>query len=1117
MSRIYDSSAITQRRRDQIQAGSFINRIQNPNHPQTSYGPLQGIYDASIMNSIKMGQPKEFIRYNGCVVVSNGCPCPPIVSNEIVPIPPSNVPGPVTNVIAVYGSVIVTWNAPTTGATPTSYTLFADDQTTSGNSVTITSITPTLYTFPTYTGPAINQLTAGDGYLFKITPINLNGSGPAGVSSLFYAPYVAASNVLVQIYNFSPLTIFINFSPYDFGTGLPPTQYTLIQYVNGTQTSTITDTYSTNQIVIQSGLNATDFYSFKFQLSRSGNNKYSSYSSITSPTRTYPNAPTGITYSNTSSTGIQINYDDFSINGYDLTGATCTITNGSASLTTSSVTNTSVIVENLSPATQYSGYTISFSKPSYYSSPTTNLSTIYTYGIAPVIISSDASSATNATIICNDYSSGTSGEFDFTNAIVTVPGASPSIDSVSPPNTISIGNLSPATTYNGCTMSLTGASGATSEPSNAFSIVTQSDGVTDLAFGSSTQTTINLTFTKPASLPGTIQSVRAFDSNGEFNPVTLVSQTELQIGGLSSGTTYYNVYITVSDGTYTSMSSNVLASVVTTTLPPNVQTGGISTGTDYVTIPYDTYNAFYPTGGTLYTDQGTFSSISSISNQEMSVVGVSAGTTYNNCYITLTDGTYTSDPSNTFNFTTQSPPPTYPAPNIQTGGIATGMDYVTIPYDIYNAFYPTGGTLYSNGSSIGSIAAISNQQMTVNGLSSGTPYTNCYITLTDGTNTSDSSSPYFDFTTISPPPPTYPAPNVNAGGVSAGVDYVIIPYETYNAFYPSAGTLYSNGSQVGYVSSITNQQMVVNGLSSGTSYTNCYIVITDGTYTSDPSNTFNFTTQSPPPPPEAPNVYSTSPGTNDVNIYYYQFNSFTPNASYCTLYTDQGSFRASSAGTTSMYVSGLPPGTTYSNCYIQLSDGSSYSSYSNTFNFTTSSPPPEAPNVTSTSPGTNVVTIYYDPFNSFTPTGGTLYTDQGIFGTPSAGTTSMYVSGLPSGTSYNNCYIILSDGPNSSLQSNTFSFTTQSPPPPPEAPNVTSTSPGTNDVTIYYDQYNSFTPNASYCVLYTDQGSFGASSAGTTSMYVSGLPPGTSYNNCYIILSDGANSSPQSNTFNFTT
>ena len=131
---------------------------------------------------------KEFYRNSGCIIISNGCPCPPIAVDEIVsgPTPPVILaPGSVSNITVEYGSVIVRWNAPTEGGAPTSYTVFADDQTNSANSVTITGIPSTIYTFPTYTGPAVDQLTAGDEYLFSVTAVNSAGSGAAEVSSSF--------------------------------------------------------------------------------------------------------------------------------------------------------------------------------------------------------------------------------------------------------------------------------------------------------------------------------------------------------------------------------------------------------------------------------------------------------------------------------------------------------------------------------------------------------------------------------------------------------------------------------------------------------------------------------------------------------------------------------------------------------------------------------------------------------------------------------------------------------------------------------------------------------------------------------------------------------------------
>ena len=73
---IYDSSLLTQRRRDKAISGSFINRIQNPTNPTTGYAPLLGIYDQSIINTVKMGQMKEYRKNDGgCESINNGCPC----------------------------------------------------------------------------------------------------------------------------------------------------------------------------------------------------------------------------------------------------------------------------------------------------------------------------------------------------------------------------------------------------------------------------------------------------------------------------------------------------------------------------------------------------------------------------------------------------------------------------------------------------------------------------------------------------------------------------------------------------------------------------------------------------------------------------------------------------------------------------------------------------------------------------------------------------------------------------------------------------------------------------------------------------------------------------------
>jgi|LauGreDrversion4_2_1035121.scaffolds.fasta_scaffold11116_3 hypothetical protein len=75
---IYDSSLLTQRRKMKVEAGAFLNRIQG-SPSTTGYAPRLGIYDQSIINTIKMGNmPFYKKKSTGCVEVSNGCPCAPL-------------------------------------------------------------------------------------------------------------------------------------------------------------------------------------------------------------------------------------------------------------------------------------------------------------------------------------------------------------------------------------------------------------------------------------------------------------------------------------------------------------------------------------------------------------------------------------------------------------------------------------------------------------------------------------------------------------------------------------------------------------------------------------------------------------------------------------------------------------------------------------------------------------------------------------------------------------------------------------------------------------------------------------------------------------------------------
>jgi len=73
---IYDSSQITVRRKNKAESGSFINRITSTSSPNTGYAPLLGIYDQSIINTVRTGQMADFRKgLGGSNIIDNGCPC----------------------------------------------------------------------------------------------------------------------------------------------------------------------------------------------------------------------------------------------------------------------------------------------------------------------------------------------------------------------------------------------------------------------------------------------------------------------------------------------------------------------------------------------------------------------------------------------------------------------------------------------------------------------------------------------------------------------------------------------------------------------------------------------------------------------------------------------------------------------------------------------------------------------------------------------------------------------------------------------------------------------------------------------------------------------------------
>lgn len=174
MSRIYDSSYLTQRRSERAIAGSFLYQ-PTPGVIQGSR-PLLGIKDQSIINAVRTGQMTQYANYPGCIGISPGCPC---TASALLP-------GSVTGIRFIVGSIIVSWNAPLNGgAGPFQYQV-----TPYLNGVALPSVitTATSYRF--------ENLQDWQPYTFTICAMNAAGSGAVIPSTTFLAPPASLSRIM---------------------------------------------------------------------------------------------------------------------------------------------------------------------------------------------------------------------------------------------------------------------------------------------------------------------------------------------------------------------------------------------------------------------------------------------------------------------------------------------------------------------------------------------------------------------------------------------------------------------------------------------------------------------------------------------------------------------------------------------------------------------------------------------------------------------------------------------------------------------------------------------------------------------------------------------------------
>lgn len=363
----------------------------------------------------------------------------------------------------------------------------------------------------------------------------------------------------------------------EFSNSISTAEITLL--VNNEPGEPVTIPY-TPTIVLNSttgfSLNAVDQYSVRIRLISETS---MSLPVVSQPTvRTFPLAPTGIAVSSVGVNTATLTFDDFeAAGGYNLEAATALVEGLFGSLTSSVGSNTSVNLSALAPATEYSAYTLGFSKSGFNPSPVSPVPTFITFGPAPSNITySYSSPETTDTIFVN---------FDpYTAFLIT--DVSVLDNSTSPPTPLTVNNitttsfelvsLSPGTVYSATGR---GLSSATPLQSIEFplSFVTRNVAPQNFALDSLTDTTATFTFDSYTATPSLTQGTVSLNNGDLSRTSSTITSTSIQISGLDPDTLYSNVILVVENGIWQSLVSNTIPSFTTYFTPPTLVTPPVVT------------------------------------------------------------------------------------------------------------------------------------------------------------------------------------------------------------------------------------------------------------------------------------------------------------------------------------------------------------------------------------------------------------------------------------------------------------------------------------------------------------------------------------------------------------
>ena len=612
-------------------------------------------------------------------------------------------------------------------------------------------------------------------------------------------------------------------------------------------------------------------------------------------------------------------------------------------------------------------------------------------------------------------------------------------------------------------------------------------------------------------------------SNGDFS---------ITAEGLKNNTRYYyKYYIKQGDGYAYGETRDFTTTSISATLSKPVVTQTTATFSGNVnfdkTVPIE-FGILYSTNNTLVVNASGVKKVKATpeDNGDFSckATGLDHSTTYYYCYYACQDNSYTYGVVS--EVTTESVNVSLSADSItqttvtfngnaeltESGVIEVGVIYSTdseLKAGVYNVIKRK---LYPDYSG--------NMSLKVDGLHHNKDYYFCYYIYQNGTYTYGTTQ-------------TFKTSDVS---MTLSVDYVTQTTATFNGNVElteddliEVGVLYSAGSdltigangvikQVLTPDSSGNVSLKAEGLLFDTSYTYCYYVCQNGTYTYGPTQTFktsdvsmtlsvDYVTQTTAT--FNGNVELTEDGLIEVGVLYSTGNDLTIGASGVIKQV----LTPDSSDKVSFKAEGLQYGTAYNYCYYVYQSGKY--AYGSTQTFTTSSPNMTllvdsvthttatfSGNVELTEDGLIEVGVLYSAGSDLTI--GANGVIKQVLTPDSSGNISLKAEGLQYGTAYNYCYYVYQSG--KYAYGSTQTFTTSSPrmtllvdsvthTTATFSGNVELTEDGLIEVGIIYSLGNDLTVEASGIakqILTPD-------SSGNVSLKAESLQFASTYNYCYYI------------------